>query len=184
MNDKILLLVGASGSGKSTVAVTLGLRHGWKQIPSYTTRPQRYEGESGHVFVNEEDFIRLEDLVAYSEYGGYRYGATARQVDENEIYVVDPPGVISLVEKYKGSKAVYLCILHIPPEVCYERMRRRGDHMDEAALRIMRDSEWFSDDILYGFDDMFPSKQVLHVFTDDLSTTVHCIEEWLEEEEE
>ena len=58
MNNTILLIVGASGTGKTTVANTLSKMFGMKQIQSYTTRPPRYEGEKGHIFVTDEEFNR------------------------------------------------------------------------------------------------------------------------------
>ena len=46
-NNCLFLIVGASGSGKTTIANTLEERYGYKQIQSYTTRPKRYETECG-----------------------------------------------------------------------------------------------------------------------------------------
>ena len=94
--NRILLLIGASGSGKSTVARYLCEQYGLRQIDSYTTRPPRYRGESGHIFITDEEFDQLQDFVGYTLYNGHRYGATAQQVEENDIYVIDPAGVEGL----------------------------------------------------------------------------------------
>ena len=78
--NRILLLIGASGSGKSTVARYLCEQYGLRQIDSYTTRPPRYRGESGQIFITDEEFDQLQDFVGYTLYNGHRYGATAERI--------------------------------------------------------------------------------------------------------
>ena len=56
MRKPLFLFVGRSSSGKTTIANILEERYGYKQVQSYTTRPPRYEGEVGHIFVNENEF--------------------------------------------------------------------------------------------------------------------------------
>ena len=90
MKDKyIVLVVGESGSGKSTICNLLTTRYGLKQVESYTTRPMRYEGESGHTFVNDAEFDALDNMCAYTVFDGYKYGATQEQVDNADLYVID-----------------------------------------------------------------------------------------------
>mgnify|MGYP000801673411 CR=1 FL=1 len=52
----IYLIVGPSGSGKSSVARELEKRYGFGEIQSYTERPRRYPDEPGHTFVTPEEF--------------------------------------------------------------------------------------------------------------------------------
>ena len=103
--DIICLLVGPSGSGKTTIANKLSEEKGWKVLQSYTTRPKRYSNETGHIFVSEEEFEQYKnDLCAYTEFDGYKYWATNQQVDESEIYIIDPAGVDFLFFKNKIMK--------------------------------------------------------------------------------
>ena len=112
MSKTIALFIGPSGSGKTTVAEYLVKHYGFTQIESYTTRPPRFDGEVGHIFVSNEEFDQLKDFVAYTEFDGNRYAATAEQVESNDIYVVDVAGAEYFKEKYKGR--IGCCyIIHI-----------------------------------------------------------------------
>lgn len=141
--SKILLLVGASGSGKTTVANELCRKYGLKQIDSYTTRPPRYDGEAFHTFVSDEEFDRLHDFVGYTEYNGYRYGATAEQAETHDIYVIDPAGVEYFRTAYHGSKEVFVAELIVDKSVRIDRMLQRGDGEENTAKRIAVDEKIF-----------------------------------------
>ncbi|MDV7402737.1 hypothetical protein RZS08_65550, partial [Arthrospira platensis SPKY1] len=76
MKDKIICLCGESGSGKTTIAELLE-KEGYNYIQSYTTRKARFEGEKGHIFVDEppmdstgipeeENFVDTDDMIAYT----------------------------------------------------------------------------------------------------------------------
>ena len=124
--DNIYLIVGRSGSGKTSIVEYI--QNNFKQrtsIESYTTRPPRYDGETGHIFVSDEEFDKLTDLVGYTEFNGYRYAATAQQVEENDFYVIDPEGIHYFKENYKGTKNV--CIIAIEESLwtSFNRMRTR-----------------------------------------------------------
>ena len=54
MGNCIFLIVGCSGSGKTTITEQLEQKYGLKAIQSYTTRQPRYDGETGHIFVSDE----------------------------------------------------------------------------------------------------------------------------------
>ena len=141
--NKILLLVGASGSGKTTVANELCRKYGLKQIDSYTTRPPRYEGEVGHTFVTNEEFDQLTDIVGYTNYNGNRYCATAAQVETHDIYVIDPAGFDFFRTAYHGTKKVVVAELIVDEENRRERMLLRGDDHCAAAQRIQVDAKIF-----------------------------------------
>ena len=150
----IVLLVGKSGTGKTTIAERCGELYGLRQIQSYTTRPRRTPDETGHIFANERMFHSLGNLVAYTKFNGYEYCATAQQVEDNDIYVIDPKGVEYFKEHYKGSKQpviVYIVASKDPHKafnLCYERMKERGSSIDEAVERAVFDNREFS-----GFED-------------------------------
>ena len=148
MNNTLYLFVGKSASGKTTVANFLEKKHGLKQVNSYTTRPPRHECEIGHVFVDDKQFDNLGELVAYTEYNGHRYGTTAEQLDQCKIYVVDIPGIKTLLERYKTDRKIVM--LYFSTTVCtrINRMIDRGDSDAAIISRLLQDEkEDWSDEL-------------------------------------
>jgi thymidylate synthase (FAD) len=120
--NKIILICGRSGSGKTTISDMLEKKYNLKVIPSYTTRPRRYEDEQGHIFISESKFDKLTDLVAYAKIGDYRYAATTEQVDTHSIYVIDPSGIETFKNNYKGNKEIVTILIDTNIGTAYERM--------------------------------------------------------------
>lgn len=145
MNNPLFLFVGRSASGKTSIANTLEKDYGYTQVQSYTTRKPRYEGEIGHIFITKEEFKNLEDIVSYTLYNGNEYGTTAKLLDENSIFVVDVPGVESLLEKYQTDRPI--CIIYFDVSV-YNRINRmidRGDCDTVIVARLLQDEkdDWY-----------------------------------------
>lgn len=147
MNKPLYLMVGKSASGKTTVAEILESKYNLKSIQSYTTRPKRYENETGHTFITEDGFDKLENIMGYNKYNGYRYCCTKEQLDAADIYVVDVPGVETLLERYQSDRPIV--IFYFDASVCtrIDRMMDRHDSDMQIVSRIYNDekSDWFVD---------------------------------------
>ena len=149
-HNLMLLLTGKSGSGKTTIADELERQFGLNVLKSYTTRPPR-ANDTSHTFVSDEEFDRLTDIVAYTEYNGYRYCATAEQVENSDVYVIDPAGVEFFKEHYHGGKRVIDLYIKAGSRTRAQRMFDRGDEPDKIESRLDYDQAAFANYIPYAY---------------------------------
>lgn len=96
----IIVLIGASGSGKSLIEKELAEKHGYEKIVSYTTRKPR-QGEVNGIdyhFISNEQFENAlqQDLFAeYDEYSQKRLYGTVKSdylSKGNKVIVLTPNG--------------------------------------------------------------------------------------------
>lgn len=143
----IFLIVGKSGTGKSTLANNLKTKSHMKVLDSYTTRAQREKDEAGHTFITNEQMdviYATQNIVAETMFDGNRYCATQQQIDDSDIYVIDPSGVNYLAEKYKGDKNIVVIELVCDNDECLQnRMLKRGDNLHMIQNRLENDIEKF-----------------------------------------
>lgn len=142
MNNPLFLFVGPSGCGKTTVVETLEANYGHKSIQSYTTRAPRYDGETGHTFISDEEFALLDNIVAYTEYNGKKYCTTQEQLDNANLYVVDVPGVETLLNNYTTTRPIRIFYFDSTVTTRIDRMIDRDDS-DTAIVGRLRHDEAF-----------------------------------------
>ena len=101
----MIVLAGASASGKTEVAKMLASKYGIVKVITTTTRDLRVGEVDGrdYFFVSKEKFQQMiEDdrFVEYTVYNNHLYGSTKDQISMNKCIVVDPAGFIDLI--YNG----------------------------------------------------------------------------------
>ena len=112
-----LLICGRTASGKDTVAEALK-DAGLRPLVSYTTRPKR-EGEGDtHIFITDSQVSSYNDIAAYTEINGYKYFSTKELVEECDLYIIDPDGIMDLCRNMPDT---FFNILYIE---CEESIRR------------------------------------------------------------
>ena len=171
MNKPLFLLVAKSASGKTTIANILEEKYGYKQVSSYCTRPPRYDGEIGHIFVSESEFDNLGSLAAYTEYNGYRYGTTFKQLAECDTYVIDVPGVETLLKKNIDRPIV---IIYFNTTVHTRILRMMDRHDSDSAIisRLLQDEQydWFDelDKLVWEHKHLYGTNVCLYkIYADD-----------------
>lgn len=178
----IYLFVGPSGSGKTTITHELAKRYGYVAIDSYTTRPPRFDGEPGHVFVTNEEFDNLGEMAAFTEYNGHRYGIPSSVVDESDLYVIDPYGILYFTEHYHGPKKPVIVQIECNSVVRANRMLERGDTLSDVNTRIKLDNDWFRRGNLYT-PDLVIENSDLDKTVSLLHAVIECWETYGKEED-
>ena len=152
----IICLLGASGSGKSTIEKELSTHHNYSKIVSYTTRQPR-DGEvngKDYFFTNNETFISMlnESLFAeYDEYSQNRLYGTLKSdyVEGNKVVVLTPNGLRQLKESC-GNENIFSVLVEANLGTRVKRyIDRCGvdkfnfDDKNEIAARVERDFSMF-----------------------------------------
>lgn len=152
----MIILVGKTCSGKSTVANILHEKYGYSRIITYTTRPPR-DGEQDGVeyhFISLEEFERLKseefffETTSYSVATGetWYYGTSKESLHDNAVIVMNPDGLKkakNLLDPDKYHLKIFY--LNIREGYQYNRLRQRGDNSDETSRRVEADKKDFAD---------------------------------------
>ena len=130
-NNDITLIIGRSGTGKSTIEKKLCDTYNVKTIKSYTTRPPRSVDDDTHIFIDNSDYDKFEPKIATTTINGVRYFATLDQFNESKIYVIDPKGMYELIENMP-DKQFNLLYLNISKEQHQAQLKNRLKDSNET----------------------------------------------------
>lgn len=139
----MIILVGESASGKSTIEKILADEYGYKRTVSYTTRPPR-DGEVNGVdyyFISEDEYTEKFHsgyFVETGAYNGWFYGTTREQYDENTVCVLTPHG-LRQIKKNFGENNISTFYIKVPRRDRLIKILQRGDNVDEAIRRNQSD---------------------------------------------
>lgn len=158
----MIVLSGASASGKTEVAKLLAKDHGITKIITTTTRPMRNGEVNGrdYFFVTKEEFEKLiaeGHFVEYTIYNGNYYGSGKDQVADDKCVVIDGSGLKAYTEI--KDKFVVTFLLTCSEKVRYQRMLNRGDSVESAKARIKNDKTAFDQSRLVKADYVIDSEQ-------------------------
>ena len=162
----LILIVGNSGSGKTTQKKILTTKYGFKTITTYTTREKRVGEVDGidYYFLSRSDFEKKIEEGFFFEYKNYcenLYGTSLESIEEaasskdKYVLIVESNGARSIKEKI-DAKAIYL---KIPKEEIEKRLRARNDDHISIKVRLgeVENSEKICD---YVIDGTLPIEEV------------------------
>ena len=143
----LIVFVGKTGSGKSSLINRLCEREGYTQLISHTTRPRRNENDNDHIFITEEDYYAAKlngDIVAETKINGNYYYATREQVYEADFYTLDPNGLNSLLSMNLPNLKTVVIYISCPDELRMDRaINQRGDNKQTFRARNYSESAQF-----------------------------------------
>ena len=148
----MIILIGASSSGKSTIEQEVDKRGICNKLTSHTTRPMRDNEIEGvdYYFVNENDLLEMEIDDSFIEerqyitrYGCWIYGLSKQEVDNNldGIVVLDLEGARELEEYikiYHPNRNVMKIFIDCSSKIRLLRSLNRDDCDDSKCAEICR----------------------------------------------
>lgn len=156
----MIVLVGASASGKTEAAKIIINKYGFKKMITTTTRPMR-EGEVQDVdyhFISKDEFLRRKEkgeFLETTEYNNNFYGTNKKDVSDDKVLIVEPEGANNIY-KQLGS-AIKIFYLESSESERIRHMKERGDKEEDIAKRIKSDRERFGTNELDHIDHIVMS---------------------------
>ena len=142
----MIILVGASASGKTEIAKRLSNVYGMKKVVTVTTRAMRV-GERQDVdyhFVSEEQFLQLRQENAFVEtatFSSHHYGSLKKEISDNKVLIVEPRGLKHYQELH--DPRIVSFALQCGENIRKERMTSRGDAKKDIEKRLENDRKDF-----------------------------------------
>lgn len=137
----MIVIVGESASGKSTIEKEL-CKRGYKKVISYTTRKPRQGEVDGfdYHFITVEDFREKQKngfFAETGEYNGWLYGSAVKDCTNDKVAVLTPHGMRQLK---KNKKLDIFCVyIKTKRRTRLIRMLTRGDNIEEIKRRDASD---------------------------------------------
>ena len=142
----MIVLAGASASGKTEVAKMLAAKYGIVKAITTTTRDMRVGEVNGrdYFFVSKEEFKQMiadNRFVEFTTYNENLYGSTKDQIAMNKCVVVDPAGLKAYIAL--NNPDIITFFLDSKEETRRQRMHLRGDDEEKIKNRLIHDREAF-----------------------------------------
>lgn len=145
MSNKIIVLAGVSGVGKTTIAELLKNKYSFKSPASYTTRarrPNEVDGEH-YYFISKEQFqsyIQQDFFLEYDQVFGNYYGTSRQQLesilqDSNIVLVLTTSGY-QIFKNILGNKIIGFYLMPPDKKELLLRVADRNSSAQEIQNRL------------------------------------------------
>lgn len=143
----MIILVGASASGKTEIAKILIEKHNYKKCITTTTRPLREKEVDGlsYHFLSKEEFLKLKKENAFVETACYQneyYGTQKKDISKAGVIILEPCGANKIVEYLKEN--AFVVLIESSKALREKRMIIRGDKEDKIKQRLEKDDLHFA----------------------------------------
>lgn len=137
----MIVIVGESASGKTTLAKEYEDWLDFKRIITYTTRAKRRNERDGvdYHYISDEEFERLNNegfFAETAEYNGWKYGSAKKDYTNDTVAVLTPRGLRSVKRNGVKCTSIYL---DVPRRDRLAKCLNRGDNIEEAYRRSLSD---------------------------------------------
>ena len=142
----LILVVGKTGSGKSSLIKKLCERTGLQMLLSYTTRPKRSETDTDHIFVATDEYFRAKEngeVAIDTEIAENYYYATIEQLYEADIYTINPEAHERLLALNLPNIRFVTVYISCPDDVREKRAMKRGDDKHKYRVRNFAERQEF-----------------------------------------
>lgn len=142
----VILVVGKSGSGKSSLINRLCERANLAALQSYTTRPKRSESDNDHIFVGVEDYIGAKEngeIAIDTELAGNYYYSTVEQLYNADLYTINPEALDRLLDMDLPNIRFVVVYISCPDNIREERAMKRGDDKHKYRVRDFAERQEF-----------------------------------------
>lgn len=169
----MLILIGASASGKTEIAKILIRDFGFEKMITTTTRKKR-KGEVNHVdyhFITRNKFLKMKDqnkFLETVEYNGNFYGTPKDGATIDKVLIVEPEGANEIYKK--GIEDTLFFLLETDEETRKNRMLSRGDNLIQVLDRLHKDDQYFDPSHLIHIDYKMNTSTLTQ---DDLASVIN-----------
>lgn len=145
MRDRIIVITGATGSGKTTVGKYLKDKYAIPKVITHTTRVPRpgEQNEVDYYFESDETFNQRHFLESV-KYDGHRYGSSYEALERGWekspllSVVLDTKGAVTYSENL-GEEAVIIFLTVSKDNALQQRIKERGDDPNAIDHRLESD---------------------------------------------
>ncbi|MFW6319656.1 MAG: hypothetical protein ACOC1L_05675 [Bacillota bacterium] len=151
----MLVLIGASASGKTEIAKLLIKHYGFKKMITYTTRNKRHNEVDGvdYHFIDEQTFLdkaKNHEFLETTVYNNTHYGTAFKDALPYRVVIVDIPGANALYYALRDN--VVIMYIETLESLRKERMIARGDKPNDIDNRIALDKRAFNPNLAVHID--------------------------------
>lgn len=142
----VILVVGKTSSGKSSLIKKLCERTNLNALQSYTTRQKRSDADNDHIFTNVDDYFmaKANDEVAVdAEIAGNYYYSTVDQLYNADLYTINPEAIDRLFGLDLPNLRFVTVYISCPDKIREDRALKRGDDKRKYRTRELAERQEF-----------------------------------------